>query len=226
MIRHLILAAFLVALFLSVHGAQGQEKNAQPLPAGVRNPLATFTHFSATMTGGALKEGPRRVYRSGNLMRIDLDQEHHITDLVGMSTYVVHPERCTHIPSVDVRGFPFIGYRGYKVERSLSDQKETIDGHPCRIENATFTPPTGAPIVTRMKLWEAEDLKGFPIKIEVVHPARTMTVSFAEVSIDPPDPKLFKLPAKCPDFHPNVKTGSKKRASKPPTTSRQIPAKP
>jgi hypothetical protein len=104
----------------------------------------------------------------------------------------------------------------YKVERLPSDEKEkeTIDGHVCKIERATFASKEDRPIVVKMKLWEAEDLKGFPVKIEITSSTRTITVTYKDVNLDPPDPSLFKLPAKCPDFQANVKIGSPKPAAK------------
>jgi len=54
-----------------------------------------------------------------------------------------------------------------------------------------------------MKLWEAEDLQHFPIKIEVepisptVSTAKKMDITYTNVSLAPPDPNLFKHPAKC-----------------------------
>ena len=48
------------------------------------------------------------------------------------------------------------------MERS-SAGTDTVDGHPCKVENLTVTQQNGQP--TKMKVWEAQDLKGFPIKI-------------------------------------------------------------
>ena len=158
-------------------------------------------------------------------MRVDLDNKFHVTDLVCNSTWAVHPERCSHVGGPDVRSYPFSILNNYNVERSPSDEKEkeTIDGHACKIERATFTSKEDSPIVVKMKLWEAEDLKGFPVKIEITSSTRTITVSYKDVNLDPPDPSLFKLPAKCPDFRPNVKVRSKKPAAKPSNTPPKNP---
>jgi len=216
MIRRLIAIAVFASLMWSFPSVQAEEKPAKPAPANTQNPLAPFTHFSATMTGGLLKDEPRKIYRSGNLLRVDLDNKFHVTDLVRNSTWAVHPERCSHVGGPDVRSYPFSVLNNYKVERSPSDEKEkeTIDGHVCKIERATFSSKEDRPIVVKMKLWEAEDLKAFPVKIEISSSTRTITVTYKDVNLDPPDPNLFKIPAKCPDFHPNVKIGNPKPAAK------------
>jgi hypothetical protein len=61
-----------------------------------------------------------------------------------------------------------------------------------------------------MRLWEAEDLKGFPIKIEVHNSItnRTLTISYSDVSLEPPDPKLFVRSEKCGGADRNVQTGT------------------
>ena len=49
-----------------------------------------------------------------------------------------------------------------------------------------------------MKLWEAEDLRGFPVKIEAEVNGRPLRpLHYSDVSFEPPDPKLFHHPAKC-----------------------------
>jgi hypothetical protein len=156
-------------------------------------------------------------------LRVDLDNKFHVTDLVRNSTWAVHPERCSHVGGPDVRSYPFSVLNNYKVERSPGEEKETIDGHACKIEHATFTSKEERPIVVKMKLWEAEDLKSFPIKIEITSSTRTIMVTYKDVNLDPPDPSLFKLPAKCPDFRSNAEVRTKKPASK---TSKPAPKTP
>ncbi|MFY9560313.1 MAG: hypothetical protein WAQ52_08785, partial [Terriglobales bacterium] len=47
--------------------------------------------------------------------------------------------------------------------------------------------------------YEAEDLNGFPLKIDVENPAThaKFTINYSGVSLEPPDAKLFERPAKC-----------------------------
>ena len=51
----------------------------------------------------------------------------------------------------------------------------------------------------KMKLWEAEDLNGFPVKAEIdAGHDHKFTVNYTNVSLAKPDPALFKSPAVCP----------------------------
>ncbi len=219
MIRWLFCAAVLAALLSPNLQAQ---KKAKPVAAGVESPFAPYTHFSATMSGGLLKDEPRKIYRSGNLFRIDLDGRYHITDFASDSTWSVRPDRCTHVSGPDVHSYPFSAYRGFEVERLPSEDKETVDGHPCKIETVTFTSKEDE-VKVKLKLWKAQDLQGFPVKIELPHPARLITVSYTNVNLNTPDAALFKLPVKCTDFLKGEAKGSKKPAAKPSNTPPKKP---
>jgi hypothetical protein len=122
----------------------------------------------------------------------------------------------------DVHSYPFSAYRGYKLERSPSEDKDTLEGHSCKIENVTFTQKE-SDLNVKMKLWKAEGLQGFPVKIELPNPARTITVSYTNVSLDKPDAALFKIPVKCTDFPKGEAKGSKKPASKTSKPAQKTP---
>jgi outer membrane lipoprotein-sorting protein len=220
MIRFLACVALFTTVFLT--SLQAQKKPAdltKPATLDAENPLVAYPHFSATMSGGFLKEDPRRIYRSGNLLRVDMDGGYYrVTDLDKKIMWSVRPERCMKIEQPDARSYPFTLFPNTKFEPPSSETKETIDGHTCTIERATFTPEEFPTLKSTMKLWKADDLQGFPIKIEVAHSSRTLTVTYKDVSLETPDTKLFQLPATCEDFA----TGEKKPTAKPAAT----PSKP
>ena len=83
------------------------------------------------------------------------------------------------------------------MKRFPTKEKETIDGHLCKIENVTLTDEDDSSMVVKMKLWEAEDLEGFPVRIEVQAGPQKFTSTYANVSLKTPDPKLFQHPTKC-----------------------------
>src|SRR5215470_6387023 len=83
----------------------------------IENPLASYTHFSASMSGGLVKDEGTKIFRSGNLMRINLEKEYRLTDLENSTTWVVRPAKCTHVPGPDGRSYPFSAYRNFKMER-------------------------------------------------------------------------------------------------------------
>jgi len=152
------------------------------------------------MSGGLVKDEGTKIFRSGNLMRINLEKEYRLTDLENSTTWVVRPAKCTHVPGPDGRSYPFSAYRNFKMERVAPDEKETLDGHPTTVVSIGLTPEGGPRPIATLKVWRADDLNGFPIKTEAVHRARTITVNYADVSLDTPDAALFKVPKSCPDF--------------------------
>jgi len=70
-----------------------------------------------------------------------------------------------------------------------------VDGHPCKVENLTVTQQNGQP--TKMKVWEAQDLKGFPIKIESQTSRGPVTIEYKDISFSEPEASLFTHPDNC-----------------------------
>jgi hypothetical protein len=205
------------------------------LPSG--NPFERFQHFSATLHGGLGRDHDRKIFRSGKLMRLEFADHYRITDMDEPTTWAVMPARCATFPMPDAGTWPFFGLRAYQTERSVNPttpEKETVDGHACRVEHLTFVKTKAGSSTIKMKVWEADDLQGFPIKIEVnnLQTGRQYSITYTEVSLEPPDVKLFDHPTKCDSISkPQPKEAARstrkrtKAVAKPSTTSGQNPAK-
>jgi hypothetical protein len=70
---------------------------------------------------------------------------------------------------------------------------ETVDGHPCVKNKVVVTDDKGKQYESTV--WNATDLKKFPVKIETVDQGTTMTMRFTDVKLARPDGKLFETPA-------------------------------
>lgn len=164
-----------------------------------QNPFSLVTQFSATMSGGPMKMEPKRVYRSGEQFRADYADQYRITNLKKRTSWIVTPKQCSKLAMPDGASYPFSAYDdSFNVERIPIDGKETIDGHACKLEQVIFKPSDGRPIVIKMKIWKADDLDGFPIQVEVeANASPKFTIRYTNVSLQPPDPKLFKRPPDC-----------------------------
>jgi hypothetical protein len=162
------------------------------------NPLLErYKFFSARVTGGIANDHDRKIYRSGHLMRADFDDGIRISDLDTLGMWGIHGERCFAFTRPDGSTYPFSAYRDFKAAISPNQEEEIIDGHKCQIETVTLT-KKDFPMTVKMRLWEAEDLGGFPIKIEVEpDPGAKIVSTYTDVSVEPPDPKLFAHPANC-----------------------------
>jgi hypothetical protein len=178
--------------------AAKRQKAAPATNLGDPNPFDRFKTFTAVLNGGIGLDHDRKVYRLGNSIRADFDDSYRVTDVQTLKAWGGGPRGCQRLPFADASSYPFSAYHGFKIQRTPSEEKETVDGHACRIEHVTFTPNDERPMVIKMKLWEAEDLDGFPIRIEVEATGRKLpTINYTNVSLAPPDAKLFERPAHC-----------------------------
>jgi outer membrane lipoprotein-sorting protein len=193
----LALLSCILTLTLSLPAQTHKGKAPKPVAKEIQNPLGEFKSFSANVTGGIAQDHDRKIYRSGSLMRLDFDNSYRVTDLNTLKMWGVSGEHCVEFERPDAGTFPFSAYRDFKVERFPTKGEETIDGHVCKIENVTLTPKDGRPLVVKMKLWKAEDLDDFPVRIDVEAGPQKFTSTYANVSLKAPDPKLFEHPKKC-----------------------------
>jgi hypothetical protein len=79
----------------------------------------------------------------------------------------------------------------FKME-STELAKETLDGHPCVKNKVVVT--DDKKMTHESIVWNATDLKKFPIKIETTEQGRTTDMVFKNVKIGKPDAALFEAP--------------------------------
>jgi|HubBroStandDraft_4_1064222.scaffolds.fasta_scaffold221413_1 hypothetical protein len=183
--------------------ADSAGKIAATPPGKTEYPLDSFKDFSAIMVGSIMEMGEgaseAHIYRSGELMRMeDPDGPGYlITDLTKLESYGISTGPCIHDNHPYFRASPFAAARpGSSVER-VAAGKDTLDGHSCQIEDITVSSPkTGSHV--KLRFWEAEDLQGFPIKIEFRRPgARSSIIRYKNVVLGPQDRTLFIYPKSC-----------------------------
>ncbi len=170
--------------------------------SGAANGPFGFTDFSATMemTGGGRTVSGGKIYRAGSKMRTDMPQmganSYILMLLDEHQTFMVMPGgHCMQMPQQRAQAQhpnPF-EFRG-KIERTPLGTG-TVDGHPVKIEQVTVTPEHGEP--TTMKVWEATDLHGFPVRVEMATARGPMTMEYKDVSLSPPPASLFTKPENC-----------------------------
>jgi outer membrane lipoprotein-sorting protein len=233
MIRYfldLTFSVFLLALLTVSAQAQTQEKPAEKSAVAptAQSPFDAFQRFSATLNGGLGRDTNRKIYRSGKLMRFEFPDHYRIADMEAKSVWLMYPKRCSKFPMLDPGVFPFS--RKFRVEQSsTSESKETVDGHTCKIEDmALLSYEDPAHTTFKMKLYRAEDLSGFPLRIDVENPMNhaKFTITYSDVSLEPPDAKLFERPAKCNSsiLTPLTQPGSKPKPAKPAAKAPPKPA--
>ncbi len=192
-------------------------------------PLDAFPEFSAVMVGSMMPDdgGESYIYRSGKLLRNTgpqgLTHPFVITDLTTGESYAVAVTGCMHDNHPYVRSVPFsMMGPDAKVERVAAGQ-ETVDGHSCKIEDVTISSKKFMKPF-KLKFWEADDLQGFPVKIQFVRGfGHDPVIRYKNVVLGPQDPTLFTYPNSCeksPGFGAKTKAApaAKKPAAAPPST--------
>jgi hypothetical protein len=188
---------------VSERGSTGQSAAAAALSA-ITYPLDSFPEFSAVMIGSRAEPGEGitqgHIYRLGKRMRMEEPGRlgYFITDLNTGETYGILEGGCIHDDHPYIRAIPFhIAGKADATVTHASAGKETVDGHSCQIEDVTVSSPMLAN-PQKMRLWEAEDLQGFPIKIEFVLPSgHGPIIRYKNVVLGPQDPTLFFHPKSC-----------------------------
>jgi hypothetical protein len=181
--------------------AVAAESKPAPKPsANAEFPFDRFPEFSAIMVGSVLSSDEREghIYRSGHMLRTQstVGLGYFLTDLKAHETYGLTTLGCLSDSHPYFRAFPFSAARpGRKVER-VAGGKETVDGHISQIETITIS-GTDLALPIRMKLWEAEDLQGFPVKVQLLNGGGRGIIQYKDVVIGPVDPTLFIRPKRC-----------------------------
>lgn len=71
--------------------------------------------------------------------------------------------------------------------------KETIDGHPCVKNKVAVTDDKGK--TQEMTVWNATDLKNFPVQMEMEEKDSTILTKFKNIQFAKPDAKQFEISA-------------------------------
>ena len=162
-----------------------------------------FPDFSAIqLMGPARRPLPAKVYWSGKSMRVELTPTMATLYLPASGKVyklTVYPDKtreCIVMTTEQAKMLPhpLQLLQGTRVERT-SAGTETVEGHSCKVEKVVVTRPDGKTIES--KVWEAEDLKGVPVKIESQTEHGKFTAVYREIALGALDQALFTPPEKC-----------------------------
>jgi hypothetical protein len=107
-------------------------------------------------------------------------------------TYVIYPGVQSYQALAQSKAETEAAEKGLKLEKSGLG-KETLDGHPC-VKNKVSVKNSKEPVLEAV-VWNATDLKDFPIQIEMKEKDRTVRMHFSDVRFVKPDAKQFEIPA-------------------------------
>ena len=108
------------------------------------------------------------------------------------ATYTVYPGMKAYVQSALAEADAATAESDFKMEATELG-KESVDGHPCVKNKVVVTGPEGTNYESTV--WNAEDLKQFPIKIEHIERGMPVTLLFKDLQLTKPDADLFTPPA-------------------------------
>jgi hypothetical protein len=103
------------------------------------------------------------------------------------AAYIVYPNMQSYCDMPGVKSKP-----DGKVEKTKLGS-DTVEKHPCTKSKLLFTATDGQ--TSEALVWEATDMKDFPIQYQTVDEGQTTTTTFTNIKIGKPDASLFELPA-------------------------------
>ncbi len=107
-------------------------------------------------------------------------------------SYMVYPDMKAYIENPPQTQTTTAAPTDYKTEVTKIGE-ESIDGHNCIKNKVVVTGADGVP--HESTIWNATDLKQFPVKIQMTSDNSSTTMLFKDVKLEKPDASQFELPA-------------------------------
>lgn len=111
--------------------------------------------------------------------------------------YLVYPGLNSYVEMASPNAVSNSTPDDFKVETEALG-KENVDGHDCVKNKVTVTDKEGARHLSTV--WNATDLKNFPVKIVTTEPGRGATMLFKTIAFTKPDAATFEPPAGCAKY--------------------------
>ena len=165
-----------------------------------------FPNFSATQVFSARRvDMTMKIYRSGSSVRVERGAAIATlyvpasSKVYNLTVYPDHSRQCVAMKPEQAKMLPspmelILG----RIVKRTPAGSEVVDGHPSKIEDVSVVEPDGKTVES--KVWEAEDLKGIPVKIESHLDGVTLRATYRDIVIGPPDEVLFRVPDRCIPF--------------------------
>ena len=180
------LTAFSAKAEVHVYGPDQKEKIMTPMTFAL---LDNKVRVEIDMTKLVSKDIPTDAAASMKQMGMDRifsimrpDQKATFVIFPGLESVVKMP-----MPKEDVAAYE----RKPKIETTAIG-KETLDGHPCVKNKVVVTDADGHK--DEATLWNATDLKDFPVQIMSMEKGDSVTIRYREVQFARPDAKQFATP--------------------------------
>lgn len=128
---------------------------------------------------------------AANMKAMGMDTMYCISRPDKKLTYTVYPGLRSYVEATPKTAPTEAGKDDYKVVITELG-KETVDGHDCVKNKVVVTDKAGNS--QESTIWNATDLKKFPVKIMTTAQGNSTTMLFKNVSLDKPDASSFEAP--------------------------------
>ena len=170
---------------------QVADKSGQPITMPGKLSFDTGrSRFEVNMAD--MKGGQMPPNAAAQMKSMGMDQMVTIARPDKKAAYLIYPgmQSYTEIQLSNADSAPTNG--DYKAEITEIG-KETVDGHPCVKNKYVVTDNEG--VKHESTVWNATDLKNFPVKIQTLEQGNDVTMLFKNVSLTKPAASLFDPPA-------------------------------
>jgi hypothetical protein len=138
-----------------------------------------------------MKGGPMSPDAADQMKAMGMDKMVMISRPDSKTALVIYPGLRAYVENPMPEGSATAKPDDFKIEVTELG-KETLDGHACLKNKAVVTEKGGTK--HESTVWNATDLKKFPIKIESNEGGNAVTMTFKAVTLTKPDAKVFDAP--------------------------------
>jgi hypothetical protein len=214
-----ILAATLCSAFIQAHAQPGPPAGAMggppPGPRFVGSMIKLFGDNSSFSAGRMPMTVPGKIFVLDGKSRFEMNMAEMKSSAIppqaveqmkamGMNEMVniSNPEeKITYLVYPGLQAFAQVTMQDPEAAKTAADfkiettelGKETVNGFDCVKNKAVVTDNAGKQF--EYTVWNATDLKDFPVKLETTNQGRNMTMVFKDVKLSKPDKALFAPPA-------------------------------
>lgn len=136
---------------------------------------------SAKMPGGM----------GAQLKQMGMDKMATVMDNTKKSVLIIYPGLKSYVEMPVPKEQAELMQKDIKFETAELGE-ETIEGHPCKKNKLSFTDEKGKK--REALIWNAKDLKNFPIKIQTSQDGNDVTLLYSNIKLEKPEAKLFVTP--------------------------------
>jgi hypothetical protein len=139
-----------------------------------------------------VKGGPRQPEAIAQKKSMGMDNMIMVVRPDKKATYLIYPGMQSYVETTLPDAEAATATNDFKIETTALG-RETVDGHPCVKNKVVVTDDQGNK--HESTVWNATDLKKFPVKIEQIEKGNVITILYKNVNFSQPDAGLFEPPS-------------------------------